>query len=177
MEQSIVVSNAGTVDLQAVRVVVTGLTNQLVNAVGTNNGSPYVYLSAGLTVGQSAGMLLQYFVPTRKPFPFTNGQLHAFPVILPVWTPPGATATSTNINLRQIIRLSNGNILLEFPATAGLSYTIVYSDNVQFSNAMIAPPAIIAPANAVQWIDYGPPTTTNPPASSPARFYRVFQNP
>jgi hypothetical protein len=42
---------------------------------------------------------------------------------------------------------------------------------------MIAPPAIVAPANRVQWIDYGPPTTTSAPTNSSARFYRVFQNP
>ena len=41
--------------------------------------------------------------------------------------------------------------------------------------AQIAPPAIAAHANEVQWIDYGPPTTASSPTNTPARFYRVFQ--
>ena len=48
-------------------------------------------------------------------------------------------------------------MLIEFPTTLERTYTVVYSDNILFSNAMIAPPAIIAPANRTQWIDYGPP--------------------
>ena len=64
-----------------------------------------------------------------------------------------------------------------FPTTPGRNYTVVYSDNVLFSNAMIAPPSIEAPANRVQWIDYGPPTTTSAPTNATARFYRVFLNP
>jgi len=157
-----------------VRLVVTGITNQLFNAVGTNNGNPFVYFSAPLAAGQSAGLLLQYL--PRIIFPFTNGQLHAFPVPLPNWTPPPATTLRTNINLSRIVKLASGNLLLEFPATNGATYTVVYSDNVLFSNAQIAPPAILAPANRVQWIDYGPPTTRTAPTNA-ARFYRVFQNP
>jgi hypothetical protein len=73
--------------------------------------------------------------------------------------------------------LANGNMLIEFPAVSNRTYTVVYSDNVLFSNAMIAPPAVVAPANRVQWIDYGPPTTVSAPTNSTARFYRVLQNP
>jgi len=68
-------------------------------------------------------------------------------------------------------------MLIEWPSTTNRTYTVVYSDNVLFLNAMIAPPAVVAPANRTQWIDYGPPTTTNVPANTGARFYRVYQNP
>ena len=173
-EQSVWITNPGPAAVSAVRLVVTGITNQLFNAVGTNNGNPFVYFSAPLAAGQSAGLLLQYL--PRIIFPFTNGQLHAFPVPLPNWTPPPATTVRTNINLSRIVKLASGNLLLEFPATNGATYTVVYSDNVLFSNAQIAPPAILAPANRVQWIDYGPPTTRTAPTNA-ARFYRVFQNP
>ena len=47
-------------NVPAVRVVVTGLTNRLFNAVGTNSGNPFVYYSADLKAGQSVGLLLQY---------------------------------------------------------------------------------------------------------------------
>jgi hypothetical protein len=69
-------------------------------------------------------------------------------------------------------------MLVEFPAITNRTYTMVYSDNVLFSNAMIAPPSFVAPANIVQWIDYGPPATVSAPSSSSSsRFYRVYLNP
>jgi uncharacterized repeat protein (TIGR01451 family) len=174
-EQTILLTNIGPNDVDAARVVVTGLANQLFNAVGTNNGSPFVYYSAKLAAGTSVNLRLQY--NPRGYFPFTNGQLHAYAVPLPNWTPPKALTTSTNINISQIVQLDDGSMLIEFPSTLGKSYTVVYSDNVLFSNAMIAPPSIVAPANRVQWIDYGPPTTTSEVPNSSVRFYRVFQNP
>jgi hypothetical protein len=119
--------------------------------------------------------LLQY--NPRGFFPFTNGQLQAYAVSLPNWTPPIAISTSTNLYLSRIVELTNGNQLIEWPAVTNRTYTVVYSDNILFSNAMIAPPSIIAPANRVQWIDYGPPTTVKAPANASARYYRVFLNP
>ncbi|MGA3282910.1 MAG: DUF11 domain-containing protein [Verrucomicrobiota bacterium] len=174
-EQTITLSNAGPSSVPAARIVVTGLTNQLFNAVGTNNGSPFVYYSAQLAAGQSVSLLLQFY--PRGYFPFTNSQLHAFAVPLPAWTPPRAASISTNINISRIVQLSNGNMLIEWPTTTNQTYTVVYSDNVLFSNAMIAPPSIVAPANRTQWIDYGPPTTVSAPTNASVRFYRVFQNP
>ncbi len=59
-EQSILLTNTGTNDVPAARIVVTGLTKQLFNAVGTNNGAPFVDYSAGLAAGQGVTLLLQY---------------------------------------------------------------------------------------------------------------------
>ncbi|MGA3282956.1 MAG: DUF11 domain-containing protein [Verrucomicrobiota bacterium] len=178
LEQTITVSNAGSSSVYAARVVVTGLTNRLFNAVGTNNGNPFVVYDTPpgtpLTNGQSVNLLLQYF--PRKSFQFTNSQLQAFAVPVPNWTPPEVTTTSTNINIIRIVHLPNGNMLIEWPAITNRTYTVVYSDNVLFSNAMIAPPSIVAPANDVEWIDYGPPTTVSAPANASSRFYRVFLN-
>jgi uncharacterized repeat protein (TIGR01451 family) len=178
VEQSILVSNVGTNAVAAVRVVVTGLTNLLYNALGTNNGNPFVVYAATLDTNQSVNLLLQYFSPTRATFAFTNSQLHPFAVSVPNLAPPPAAALSTNLNITRILRLAaNGDMLIEFPTTNGATYTVVYSDNVMFSNAMIAPPAITAFANRLQWIDYGPPTTVSHPTTTPMRFYRVFLNP
>jgi uncharacterized repeat protein (TIGR01451 family) len=174
-EQSVLLFNLGATTVPAARVVVSGLPKQLYNAVGTNSGNPFVTLAAPLSPGQSVNLLLQY--NPRGSFPFTNNELQAYGVPFPNLTPPIVTATSASINLNGIFKLSDGNMLIEFPATTGQTYTVVYSDNAQFSNAMIAPPAIIAPANEVQWIDYGPPTTVSAPANSNARFYRVLQDP
>lgn len=173
-EQSILLSNIGASDVPAARVVITGLTKQLINAVGTNNGSPFVYYSAPLAAGKSVSLLLQY--NPRGSFAFANGQLHAYAVPLPNWTPPKAL-TSKSIKIVRVATLSNGNTLIEFSATAGQAYTVVYGDDISFSNAKIAPPSIVAPANIVQWIDYGPPATISAPGGSGSRFYSVFQNP
>ncbi|HXR04403.1 MAG TPA: DUF11 domain-containing protein [Verrucomicrobiae bacterium] len=173
-EQSIVLSNVGTNDVPAARVVVTGLANRLFNAVGTNNGNPFVYYSAPLAAGQSNNLLLQFYPSTL--FPFTNGQLQAFAVPTPIWTPPLATTTSTNLNISRIVKLNNGWMLVEWPAITNRTYTVVYSDNVLFSNAMMAPPSIAAPANWIQWLDYGPPTTVSAPTNASSRFYRVLLN-
>jgi hypothetical protein len=177
VEQSIKLSNIGTNDVPAARVVVTGLlTNRLFNASGTNNGNPFVVYAATLGTNQSVSLLLQFFVLNY--FSFSNSQMQAFAVPLPDLTPPASSSSaSTNLNITRIIKLSNGNMLIEFPSITNRTYTVVYSDNVLFSNAMIAPPSIVAGANQKQWIDYGPPTTVSAPTNSSARFYRVFLNP
>jgi uncharacterized repeat protein (TIGR01451 family) len=175
LEQFIQITNTGTNDVPAVRVVVVGLTNRLFNASGTNNGNPFVVYASALGTNQSVNLLLQYF--PRNLFPFTNGQLQVFAVPVPDLTPPKASSVSTNLNITRIVKLSNGNMLIEFPAITNRNYTVVYSDAASFSNAMIAPPAITAPANEIQWIDYGPPTTVSVPTNSSSRFYRVFLNP
>jgi len=175
-EQFILLTNASGSGVPAARVVVTGLTKQLFNGVGTNNGNPFVDYSASLAAGQSVTLLLQY--APRGLFSFTNSQLHAFAMpAVPNWTPPTGSSASTNLNFNRIVRLSNGNMLIEWFAIPNRTYTVVYSDNVSFSNAMMAPPSIVAPANEVQWIDYGPPTTVSAPSNGSNRFYRVFLNP
>ena len=173
--QSITVSNAGPSSVAAVRVVVTGLKNQLFNAVGSNNGNPFVVYNAPLNTNQTVNLLLQYY--PRGYFSFTNGQLHAFGVTNLNLAPPVAAA-GTNVNISHILRRSSdGSILLIWPSTPGRVYTVVYSDNVLFSNAMIAPPSVVAPANQTPWIDYGPPTTVSQPKNSTNRFYRIYLNP
>ncbi len=174
-EQSILVSNNVGTNVMAVRVVVTNLTKQLFNAFGTNNGNPFVVLNTTLPAGQGVSMRLQ-FAP-RGSFPLANSQLQAFGVPLLKLAPPAALSNSASLNISLIAPLTDGSMLIEFPTIVGRSYTVVYSDNIAFSNAMMAPPAIVAPANELEWIDYGPPTTTSIPVNSTNRFYRVLLNP
>jgi uncharacterized repeat protein (TIGR01451 family) len=176
VEQTITVSNVGSASVPAARVVVTGLTNQqLYNVAGINNGNPFVVYISSLASGQSVTLLLQFFAANY--FTLANSQLQAFAVPVPNLAPPVVSSSSANLVISRILPLSNGDVLLEFPSTAGKTYTVVYSDNVSFSNAMIAPPSIVAGANRKQWVDYGPPTTWSVPSTVPARFYRVIQNP
>lgn len=185
IEQKILVSNVGTASVDSVRVILTGLTNVaptgftnfLFNAWGTNNGSPFVVYPATLDTNSSVELRLQFYVRTRSTFPFGNAQLHAVGVSLPDLTPPTAVATSTNFHFGRTARLSTGEHFLEVSNTVvGQVYTIVYSDDSSFSNARMALPPIVAPANFFQWLDYGPPATVSKPGSN-SRFYKVFLNP
>ena len=176
VEQFVTVTNNSGSATASVRVVLTGLTNQLVNAVGTNTGSPFVYYLAPLAAGQSGSLLLQYYTPTRSPFAFSNAQLNAFALPPVVFSAPKPAGVSTSLNISRIAPLPNGNVLIEWPTVPGRTYTVVYSDSASFSNALIAPPSITALANRLQWIDYGPPTTVSVPTNG-SRLYRVYQNP
>ena len=169
-------TNAGPGSALAVRVVVSGLTNRLFNATGTNNGNPFVTSPAALAVNQKVSLLLQYYSVSRSVFAFSNSQLQAEAVVMPALTPPAAASTSATNNA-YILRQAHGHIMIEFPAVAGTNYTIVYADNVLFSNAQMILPSIKAPANWVQWVDYGPPATATHPTNTPQRYYRVFLNP
>jgi hypothetical protein len=181
LEQTITVSNAGPDAVSAARVVVSGLTNRLFNAVGTNGVNPFVVYApptgAELASGQSVDLLLQFF--PRRAFPLANSQLQAFAVPVPNLTPPVISATVTNISYSRVAVLPNGNLLIEWNAISNRTYTVVYSDTdpLVITNGLIAPPAITAPANVVEWIDYGPPATASKPAGTANRFYRVIMNP
>ena len=175
LEQTILLSNAGPTAVQSARVLVTGLTNQLFNAVGTNNHNPFVVHGAALGAGQAVNLLLQFF-PNRSSFPFNpTNQLHAMEtpsVSLSAPASPGTLVTNVTI-----FKLSTGGMLLEFPAQTGRLYSVVYSDTLSFSNSLLARPSLIAPANFSEWVDYGPPATVSHPTNSNSRFYRVFLSP
>ena len=182
LEQTIQVVNTNASSAPAVRLVLSGLgTNKIFNASAINSGLPFVVAPAPLASGGPLNLRLQYLTAGTYPFtfPFTNGQLHAYVVPASVlqYTPPPATQTSTNININRLVKLPDGDMLVQFPAVLKQSYSVVYSDNIQFSNAMLVLPAYVAPGNVVQWLDYGPPATVSAPTNSTSRFYRVISNP
>jgi uncharacterized repeat protein (TIGR01451 family) len=174
LEQTIIVSNTGPTLVAAARVIVSGLTNRLANAVGTNNGNPFVVYSGALDTNQSVSLLLQFY-PNRTPFAFGNAQLHPVEVTPLDLTPPANL--SSNVNFTGIFQMPSGGMLLEFPTITNRTYTVEYSSNLLSMNWMAVQPAIVAPANYTFWIDYGPPATLSHPTNSAMRFYRVFLNP
>jgi len=72
MTNTIRLTNIGTNVVAGARVIVSGLTNWLYNAVGTNSGNPYVVYNAQLNPNQAVDLLLEIFVPTRLPITVTN---------------------------------------------------------------------------------------------------------
>ena len=71
MTNTIRLTNIGTNVLPTARVIVSGLTNWLYNAAGTNSGNPYL-VAGQLNPNQSTNLMLEIFVPTRIPITVTN---------------------------------------------------------------------------------------------------------
>ena len=176
MEQTIRLANEGTNDVPSARVAVLGLTNRLFNAVGTNNGNPFVVYANALPAGATVDLLLEIFVPARQAV--TNLGLEAFAVPLVAVSPPPGTP----VHIDRIVRLPSGDMLVEFSSMTNQQFTVLYCEDPGFStNVLVAQPAVVAPADRAQWIDNGPPRTLSRPASSrttnTARFYRVLRTP
>jgi hypothetical protein len=172
MKQTVRVTNLGTNNYGSARLIVSGLTNRLYNAVGTNDGNPYVLYAAPLDAGQSVDMVLEYFVPTRLPINVPNSAYAAYgmtPVNVFVGNAPAP-------NFTLITNLGAYGVLVEFEAVLGASYTVFYSDDASFTNARAAQPDVIAPGSRVQWIDNGPPKTVSHPSTTPMRMYSVRRN-
>jgi uncharacterized repeat protein (TIGR01451 family) len=173
-EQMVVtLSNGGANPIASARVMVTGLTNWLFNAVGTNNGNPYVVYGAPLANGTSVNLTLQFY-PNRSGFPFSNSQLQPVEIEQPDLTLPATGNTSAAINILLVTNTASG-YLVEFQSISNRTYTIAYNDNLASTNWLAAQPPFRTTANYVLWIDYGPPATlSNAPSS---RMYRVYMYP
>lgn len=172
MEQLLSLSNTGETAVASARVIVQGLTNRLFNAVGTNNGLPFVVYATNLAGGASVEMLLEYFV--------TNRMAVSNPTLLALETPAFAPdiPTGTPVHISRLVMLPSGRVLIEFPSETNRYYSVLYCGDATFSNkTLVALPPVVAPANRVQWIDYGPPKTVSHPAVTPSRFYKVIQLP
>jgi uncharacterized repeat protein (TIGR01451 family) len=173
LEQGVVLSNAGPTSVDSARLMVTGLTNLLSNATGTNNNHPFVTYASLLGTNQSAYLLLQFY-PNQLPFSFSNSQLQAVGVTLPNLT-PAAGLIPTNVAF--IGRLPSGGIILTFSSLTNRTYTVEYTSNLLSTNWLAAQPLTLTPANYTYWIDYGPPETVSHPTNTTMRFYRVLLNP
>jgi uncharacterized repeat protein (TIGR01451 family) len=173
MNQTIRLTNIGTNAVAAARVIVSGLTNWLYNAVGTNSGNPYVVYGATLDTNQFVDLVLEYFVPTRLPITVANSNYTAVGVSLVDLSAPGGTNGVFSITL--MTNLPNGNVLIEFESVLSSNYTVLYGNDL-LSITQAAQPSIVAPANRTQWIDDGPPKTVSTPTNG-GRYYRVRLNP
>ncbi|MBU6409295.1 MAG: DUF11 domain-containing protein, partial [Verrucomicrobia bacterium] len=173
LEQEVVLQNNGTDTIPAARIIVSGLTNWLDNAVGTNNGNPFVADAAPIGPGQSVTNVLQY-APDWLPFAFNPNQLQAAAIDTPDFTlPPSQGSVSNYLQLRIFTSVfGNSWTLVEFTNVPNHTYTFVYSDDL--SHWFAAQPSFHSVANHILWVDYGPPETLS---NSPARYYGFYMNP
>ncbi len=174
MDQTVRLWNISTNAAASVRLTVSGLTNWLFNASGTNSGNPYVVYAAPLNANQSVDLDLEYFVPTRQPITVPNSNYTAVAIAAPNLSV--TNLTNVVLTITNVVALTNGGILIEFPSVPNASYTVIYGTNAALTNPLKAVPNIIAPADRVQWIDDGPPKTISLPINTTTRFYRVIKN-
>jgi len=177
MNQSLRVENVGTNDVPAFRLLVSGLggSNRLSVTVGTNSGLPYALYNEALPTSQGVNLLLEYHVPSRTPLTNLAFSAVAVPKVN-LLAPTNAGSIVTDSAFVLVGRfLGSGAFMIEFPATSNRTYTVLYSDNVAFSNALVSQPSVVSTANRKQWFDHGPPRTLRHPTNAAARFYRVIQ--
>jgi hypothetical protein len=168
MEQRIAVTNVGTNEAPSARVMFSNITYRVANAVGTNNGLPFVVHPATIQPAESVEMLIEYFIPSREPRPDPDLIAYSIGDVTPVASVSGSGVVITNIVWRQPFgAMTESNLVLTFPSTNRASYEVQYSSSPEFTNALRALPTIIAQANHVMWVDYGPPKTVSRPRLGP----------
>ena len=181
-EQRVTVTNTSFSTVAAFRLLVGNINGTngvartnvtLVNATDKTNGTPYVQYNSALNPGSNVTLILEFFVPDRKPF--TNS-LEVIPV-LPAITGTNAGAGVVIDRAFMDSRFAEPRFVLEWTSVPGKTYTIIYSDVSALGPWLVATPTVTAPNNRVQWYDDGPPKTTGKPASVSSRYYRVIVNP
>ena len=169
LEQRIGLSNAGAGPVAAARVLVSGWTNGLFNAWGTNGVTPFVTYPAPLVPGQSVELVLQSFSPSRQAGP--DPELAAVGVPVPRIPIPEVTV----VNGTRLLNWTAGQALIEFPAVEGARYAIRYASTPAMTNSWIVQPLVTAPGSWVQWFDDGPPATLTLPSAAAGRYYQVVE--
>ena len=192
--------NTATADPQTglfdLTVNVTNTTNGPINGFRLHvNYSSYVKAYPSLKLFNATSLANYPDVYVDYPYPVAHGAM--VPVNLEFYTStrtfpnpfkPVLTVTTLNasetaqanpptgsVPVTRIVKLSNGNILLEFPSTPGSWYRITYSDDMK--NWFLSDVPIQASATQTQWIDNGAPLTSAPPSTVKSRFYYVQQIP
>ncbi len=174
LQQIVTLSNTSpTTAVEAARLIVSGLTNFLFNAVGTNDGNPFVVHGAQIGPTNFVNLTLQFF-PNRSPFPFDDSQLHPVEITPPDLSVPADLLAANMTNAILLHTNISSGVLIEFAAKTNRTYTMAYSDDLSSTNWRVAQPPFHTSANFVLWTDYGPPETLS---NSPSRFYRVYLNP
>jgi uncharacterized repeat protein (TIGR01451 family) len=182
-EQRVTVTNVSSTTVAAFRMLVGNIrgTNgvprtdvTLVNATGTNVDSrPYVQYNSAVDPGSNVTLILEFFVPDRKPF--TNSL--EVVATLPAGVDTNAAAGVVTDRAFMDMRLAEPRFVIEWTSVPGTTYTILYSDGSPSGPWFVATPTVTAMNNRVQWYDEGPPKTASKPASVSSRYYRIIANP
>ena len=178
IEQLVTITNLTSTTLSSVRLVVTNLQspNTLHNPAGTNSGHPYVMLVGPLGPTNTLNVLVQFIVPSRQPIP-VNYFAGEGPLLTPLPLPHGTVVPISKFaQLRTAYDSSKplarySSVYIEFPTTAGKTYSLIFIPTVDGTNWVAAQPPIVANSKFGQFIDAGPQMT-----GEGDRFYRVIEH-
>jgi hypothetical protein len=167
------ITNIASLPVEAVMVRVTGLEPgvQVYNAVGTTNGTNWVFFGYPTPPGQVLRLTVEYYVPDGTP------PEASFLVNLGAPTPP-FVATGTLVPIGFFgYPWGDGAALLQFQTAQGATYYVQYSADLSSWTTIL--PAVAGNDSWIEWLDNGPPKTMSQPADDPAghRFYRVLRAP
>jgi len=140
---------------------------RLYNASSPANASDvYVDYPFPVAVDKVVSMKLSFYTSTRTfPSPFKPK------LVVGILTTSQVTDTNGAGVQPRLVRLSNKNVMLEFPSVIGHWYRVRFSRDLV--NWQDCPVPIQAGTTRMQWIDSGPPFTDVPPSQAKSRFYIV----
>jgi uncharacterized repeat protein (TIGR01451 family) len=189
-EETVSVTNIGTVAVHALRLYVNGPGGipvplrsgvTLNNATGTDTNGQYVEYdppyNSPLTTNPPNNFVtfqLEFYVANR--LPFTNS-LTAVAILAPTIAPLNETGVSVHGSF--VYNVPNDpRFLIQITNTIpGRTYTIEYSTNMA-SPWIVVVPSIVASANSTFWYDDGPPATLSKPSlGGGMRMYQVILDP
>lgn len=178
VEQLVTITNLTTNFLASVRLVVTNLQspNSVFNPAGTNSGNPYVMLVGPLGPTNTLNVLVQLIVPSRQPIP-VNYFVGEGPQLTFLPLPAGTVVPITKfVQLRTVYDSTKpqarySSVYLEFPTTAGKTYSLIFVPTVDGTNWIAAQPPIVANSTHGQFTDTGPQET-----GDGDRFYHVIEH-
>jgi hypothetical protein len=169
--QTVCVSNSTPETFDAVRVSITNLPTFVAvwNAMGTNNGMPYVQHNHPIPPQSSVCLEIEYYARARWSMPNPTFITELMD------TDPAPDPQGRIIAIHSQRKLQDGTFLFWITNTvAGRTYYVQYSASggAPWKTAL---PAIIGNGTHTSWIDTGPPKTESHPSSVAARFYRIVQ--
>lgn len=148
------------------RLVVDGLNadTSLYNLSGTDaGGHAYVQWNEAVAAGEVITLVLEYYATDLSvPVPVLSVEAAGAPTATPAIVP---------FSIDTVVRLANGEVLLEFASDPGARYLIQYSDDNTVWKSTGAP--LTAGGTRVQWRDTGPPKSSPHPSAAHSRFYRA----
>lgn len=170
-EQSFKIANDTTATVPATRLLIRGLPPGMTVANASStiaNDTWVVLIQRPMTPFSSFELVLEYASADRQSASFTP-EITVEVVLEP--PPDDAPDAAGSFALERVMRLPEGNLLLEFSSELGRHYAIEYSDDG--TRWKSSPTVVPSAGSRTQWIDRGPPRTTSPPATQSSRFYRV----
>ena len=170
-EQSLKIANDTTATTPSTRLLVRRLPPGMTVANASStlaNDTWIVLIHQPIAPFSSLNLILEYISADRQPASFTP-EITVEVVLEP--PPDTAPDAAGSFALERVMRLPEGNLLLEFSSEPGRHYAIEYADDG--TRWRSSPAVVLSAGSRTQWIDRGPPRTTSPPATQSSRFYRV----